>query len=154
MKIQELKDKVADIVDKSLSLVIKYTEYKYLPVNYACIFGHTESEYTELNVTASQLGEKIKETYSGPIYKIKHISTKAGELKLLKIRKPDPKKKGNAGYANFTLPDFDKFKEDNLNKPNYKLFHREDYEIIGLYVENSDVWIFFANPPLDEQLGV
>lgn len=154
MNITEFKEKVKYIVETSYSQALLNKKHTNLPVNYACIFSHSESEYDELISLASQIGKNIKDTYSGPIFHIKEIETEAGNLKLLKIRQPDSKKEGIIGYADFTVPNFEEFKSQNLSNSKYYLFDRENYEIIGLDTENSDVETYFANPPLDVQLGV
>lgn len=152
MNTNQLKKTIKTIVHTSFKLAVKHTGISDLPVSYACVFSKSEDEFQELLALVSRFGKEIQDTYSGPIYHIDPIKTKAGLLKLVKIRKPDEKVKHMLGYADFTLPDYELFKNQHIDKPNYHVFDREKYEVLELKVENSDVGVFFANPPLDKQL--
>jgi len=153
MKINTLIKQVQNIVIEAKKLKDKHIDYKDIPVNYACIFSQNEDEFVELNKVTEKIGKVIKETSSGFLYQIKPIETVAGELQLLKIRIPDltrPEK----GDADFTVPDFKKFKKDHLDKKGYKLIPKDNFVMIELMDPEFDVRVYFSNPPLDKQFGL
>jgi len=149
----ELMTLVESIVKQSCALKNKYTAEKSAPVNYACIFSHTESEYKSLIEIANSVGKIIKETKTGPLFQIKPLDTVAGKLQLLKIRVPDLTRV-EMGDADFTVPDYIEFKRKCLLKERFKLILREDFEMIELMDSAFNVRAYFSNPPLDQQLNI
>jgi len=90
----------------------------------------------------------------GPVYHIQPIKTVSGNLKLLKIRKPDSTKP-ELGDADFTVGNYSEFKKKHLSKTGFKLIpKREDFEMIELVDSKFDVRAYFSHPPLDKQLGI
>jgi hypothetical protein len=153
MNTVELKNLAIDIVRQACELKNKHTAEINSSVNYACIFAHSETEFEILKNTALQFGNIVKVTPTGPIFHIESLDTVSGKLKLLKIRLPDKNKQG-LGYADFTVSSYQKFKNEYLAQDNFKLITREDYEIIGIIDGKSNVGAYFANPPMDKQLGI
>lgn len=148
-----LKNFVGDLVKKTSVLKDKYTDEKFAPVNYACVFSHSDEEYKILLDLARQLGKIVKETPTGPIFHIHPIDTVSGKLRLLKIRLPY-KNKPELGYADFTAGNYYDFKKKTLPTKFFKLIEREEYEMIELKEPGCDVITYFANPPLDKQLKI
>ena len=144
---------VKKIVKQAEELKDKYTSQKRIPVNYACIFSHSDKEYNELTKEAEKLGFVIKETSTGPLYQVKPIETSAGKLKLLKVRKPY-KNRPERGDADFTLPNYLEFKSKNLSKSEFNLIKRDEFEMMELADPKFDVLAYFSYPTLDEQLGI
>jgi len=154
METNTLTDKVKQIVSSAKDLKDKHiVELKDIPVNYACIFSQNESEYTELDAAAGKMGTIIKNTPSGALYHIEPIDTVAGKLQLLKIRKPDATKP-EKGDADFTVPDFEEFKQKYLNKKGYQLIPKDGFVMIELMDPEFDVRVYFSNPPLDKQFNL
>jgi hypothetical protein len=153
METCELIKQVQYIVEKANQLKNKHIEHKDIPVNYSCIFSQTESEFLELNNLVSRLGKVIKETPSGFLYQINPIETVAGNLQLLKIRKPDVTRQ-EKGDADFTVPNFEVFRKKYLNKKGYKLIPKDGFVMIELIDPEFDVRAYFSNPPLDVQFGL
>ncbi|VVB76179.1 Uncharacterised protein [uncultured archaeon] len=149
----ELTTLVEDIVRQSCALKNKYTSEKSAPVNYACIFSHTKSEYESLIEIANSVGKIIKETKTGPLFQIKPLDTVAGKLQLLKIRAPDLTRT-ERGDADFTVSNYTEFKTKYLLKKGFKLIQREDFEMIELMDSAFNVRAYFSNPPLDQQLNI
>jgi hypothetical protein len=150
---ENLKAYVQEIVREALTLRNKHIEDKDAPVNYACIFSHNKKEYEDLVKTSKKIGTIIKETPTGPLFKIEPLDTVAGELKLLKIRLPDPTRPED-GDADFTIIHYDKFKRKYLSKTCFKVIKRENGEMIELMDSDFNVRAYFSNPPLDKQLGI
>ena len=154
MNINDVYDLVNDIVKKSNDLKNKYTDEISAKVNYACIFCKNDEEfnnYTEM--LKNDNNDIIEDTYSGPLFRLKDIETVAGLLKLLKIRRYDDKHL-ELGDADFTVSDYEEFKNKYIDKSNFKLISGEGYEMIELMEEKNEVRAYFSNPPLDEELGI
>ncbi len=147
-----MKDLVKKIVSDAERLKDKYTDRKSVLVNYACIFCHSEKEQEAFLAEAGKLGNTIMETSTGPIFHVQ-IETVAGKLQLLKIRKPDSSR-AERGDADFTISDFDSFKNEYLKLPNFSLIKREDYEMIELSEPGADVRVYFSSKPLDAELNL
>ena len=139
------------IVSKAKALNESHTDEINLPVNYACIFSQSEPEFNELALIASELGAIVQETAMGPVFKISAIETEAGDLKLLKIRKPDLKRT-EKGDADFTLSNYEKFKTRYLGKSGFNLIKRKEMEMIELSDPKFDVLAYYSHPTLEDAL--
>jgi hypothetical protein len=154
MNVKDLRQFVQEIVKKASSLKNKHTTEKNAPVNYACIFCQSDEQYNILVTVTQKIGKIIEETPKGPLFHIQPLKTVAGNLRLLKIRKPDPTRP-ELGDADFTVENYPEFKKRHLLKTGFKLIpKREDFEMIELVDPKFDVRAYFSNPPLDKQLGV
>lgn len=143
------------IVSKTIELNKTYLPDESVRIDYSAIFCQNTTEYDGFNEKASQIGEIVEDTPTGPLYKFtKPLKTVAGPLWLLKIRKPDITRP-QRGDADFTLDDYYSFKEKYLKyKEHFKLINRENFEMLELRDEKFDVLCYFSNIPLTEQLGI
>jgi hypothetical protein len=148
-----LNQLIQDIVRQSTELKNTHTTAIDALVNYSCIFAHSEEEYQMLDSDAAKMGKVVKETKMGNVYLVEPIQTVAGPLRIVKIRKPDPKRP-ERGDADFTLADYPAFKKEYLNKPGFKLIDRTEMEMIELADEKFDVLVYFSHPTLAEVLGI
>lgn len=147
-------DFIKDIVSKSNDLKNKYTNEKDAKISYACIFCKNDEEYNNyISILKNDNNDIIEDTYSGPLFRIKDLETVSGTLKLVKIRRYDENHL-DLGDSDFKVNDYEKFKNEYANKPNFKLIVREGYEMIELMEEGNEVRVYFSNPPLDEELGI
>lgn len=153
MDTMTLKQLIEEIVKKANDLKNKHTSEKNALVNYACVFAQSEEQHTILLVAAKGIGNVIKETPTGPLFEIQPLNTVAGNLRLLKIRKPDPTRL-ELGDADFAVEDYPEFKRKYLEKPGFKLIQRENFEMIELVDTKFDVRAYFSNPPLNKQLKI
>ena len=154
MNINNLYDLVKDIVKKANELKNKYTKETEAKVNYACIFCKNEEEFNNYIELLKNSGSIIiRDTYSGPLFKLDGINTVSGRLKLLKIRKYD-EKHNDLGDADFTVSDYNVFKKKYINNSNFKLINGNGYEMIELTEDNYDVRCYFSNIPIDIELGI
>jgi len=153
MDTENLKKQVQEIVKKSCELKDKYTGEFNALVNYACIFSQSQEEFETLIKVTNKIGKVVEETPSGPLFHITSINTISGDLKLLKIRKPD-KTKPERGDADFTILNYFDFKDKYLSKEGFKLIERKDFEMIELMNSDFNVRVYFSNPPLDVQLNI
>ncbi len=151
MKTDELTKIAREVVAGARTLSAMHTDQGDAPVNYACIFAQSVDEYDELLATAHQLGSVAENTAMGPVFRIPPISTDAGELSLLKIRKPDPKRP-ERGDADFTVSDYSNFKRTYLGRPGFGIITREDMEMLELIDPKFNVLAYYSNPPLFEVL--
>ncbi len=133
---------------RAVALKNKYTEEYNATAAWACIFSQSEDEYNKLLEEAKKFGNIYKETTNGPILLLNEAM--AGTVKILKVRKPDPTKT-ERGDADFTVIDYNKFKEEYRNKENFKLIPRDTFEMIELTEPKAAVRVYFSNPPIEEQ---
>jgi len=150
---EELQKMIQLIVFQASEMKDKHIAEDDSNVNYAAIFSQSDKEYKDLLEAIKEIGEVILDTKTGPLFKITPLDTVAGDLKLVKIRKPD-KSRSERGDADFTVDDYDKFKKEFLDKEGFKFIEREDFEMIELMDFKFNVRVYFSNPPLDEQLKV
>ncbi len=143
-----IERRAMEIVRKAGDIVRSAMGGEY-PVNYACIFCQSAEEHEFLASVARKKWEVALETSTGPVFRVS-IHTDHGLLELLKIRKPDPKRK-EMGDADFTVPNFEEFKSRFLGKPGFSLIRREKYEMVEL--EGGDVLAYFSHPTLLELLS-
>jgi len=143
------------IIPKTLEMNRLYIPDELVQINYSAIFCKNDAEYKKLNEEASQIGNVVEDTQTGPLYKFhKSLQTLAGPLWLLKIRKPDPTRP-QRGDADFTLKDYYSFKEKySKNKDHFKIIDRGNFEMIELKDKKFRVLSYFSNIPLTLQLGI
>ena len=153
MTIDDLKKLVQEIVAQAHLLCAAHTSEGNAPVNYACIFAHNAAEYEELANMAHQLGPIVQETPMGPVFHIKPLSTSAGVLELLKIRRPDPKRT-EKGDADFTVADYESFKKAYLGRPEFGIIKRPEMEMIELIDPLHDAIAYFSHPTLADVLKI
>ena len=153
MTAEDLKQLIQEIVKKSHELKNKHTAEKNAAVNYVAVFSQNKNEYKEFYGAAKKIGEVIKNTPTGDLFRVNGIDTVAGKLKLVKIRLPDTTRP-ERGDADFTVADYIMFKEKYLPKTGFKLVERKDFEMIELIDPSFNVRAYFSNPPLDLQLGL
>ena len=151
MKIDELKTLVREIVAESSRLSAAHTSEQQVPVNYACVFTQSTAECEEMVKVARQLGQVAQETPTGPLFYIAPLSTVAGTLRLLKIRRPDPKRP-ERGDTDFTVTDYESFKNTHLGKPGFSLIERTDMEMIELIDPSYNVIAYYSYPTLADVL--
>lgn len=153
MELEALKTIVLGIVEEARRLKNRRTDQPTAPVNYACIFSQSLSEYEELLRVTEGVGTIIQDTKAGPVFKIPPVSTSAGELQLLKIRRPDPGRP-ERGDADFTVSDYASFKLKYLSEPGFGLIQRENFEMLELVDPGFNALAYFSHPPLTEQFGL
>jgi hypothetical protein len=153
MNVSELKDLIRKIVERAKTLKDKYTDEVDARVNYACIFTHSDSEYDNLIELISSFGCIAKETPTGPMFHIEPLNTVAGDLIIFKVRKYDDQHK-DLGDADFTVIDFELFKQKYLSNQGFKLISRPNVEMVELMNPEFEVRVYFSNPPADVQLGL
>lgn len=153
MTVESIKNLAREIVAEARKLSTAHTNAGAAPVNYACIFAHSQAEYEEMVTLAGQLGSVVEDTAMGPIFHITPLATEAGILKLLKIRRPDPKRP-QRGYADFTVADYKTFKQAYLGKAGFRLIERPRMEMIELTDEAFDVLAYYSYPSLADVLRI
>jgi hypothetical protein len=143
------------IIPKTLELSQIHIPGEITRINYSAIFCQNDAELERLKKEASQIGDVIEETPTGPLYKFHEpLQTVAGPLWLLKVRKPDPTR-SERGDADFTLTDYNSFKEKYLkDTEHFKVIDRGNFEMIELKDPKFDVISYFSNIPLTVQLGI
>ena len=153
MEITTLMQLIEEIVKKANDLKNKYTSEKNALVNYACIFSQNKEQFNHLLAVAQRIGSVIEETPTGPLYHIQPLKTVAGNLRLLKIRKPDPTRP-ELGDADFTVENYPEFKRKYLSQKGFNLIVRKNFEMIELVDSQFNVRAYFSSLPLNKQFGI
>ncbi|QQG39550.1 MAG: hypothetical protein HYS81_04185 [Candidatus Aenigmatarchaeota archaeon] len=153
MDIVDMKKLIQEIVAQACLLSAKHTSERDAPVNYACIFTQSQSEYEDMLNLARQMGPVVDDTSTGPVFQIVPLSTDAGDLGLLKIRRPDTKRP-ERGDADFTVSNYQAFKKTCLGKPGFALIKRRNMEMLELVDSSFDVIAYYSHPTLAEVLGI
>jgi hypothetical protein len=143
----DLKKLVREIVAEARRLSNAYTSEGNAPVNYACVFAQNEAEFDGLANFARQLGPMVQDTSMGPVFLIAPLQTVAGDLELLKIRRPDAKRL-ERGDADFTVADYESFKKTYLGKPGFGFIKRPEMEMIELIDPSYNAVAYFSYPTL------
>lgn len=151
MNSQDLISLTQKVVADSLKLSLAHVSEPSVKVNYACIFTHDLNEFEEMARLAGKLGKVVQETTTGPVFYISPISTAAGALKILKIRRPDLKRP-ERGDADFTVPDYASFKAKYLGKHGFNVIVRPNMEMMELIDQSYDVLAYYSHPTLAEIL--
>ena len=153
MNTEELKALTQKIVSDARQLNAAHTDQPNAPVNYACIFAQSPTEFEELVGLARQLGPVAHDTATGPVFYIAPLSTEAGMLRILKIRRPDSKRP-ERGDADFTVSDYYTFKKAHLGKTGFNLIERKDMEMLELIDPSFNVLAYYSHPTLAEVLNL
>lgn len=144
---------VIKIIANSKRLKDHYTAETNAPVSYCAIFCRTNEEFNKFTNAAFKHGRLAKDTYTGPVYVVTPISTAAGTLRVVKIRKPDQTRL-ERGDTDFVARDFKKLKFQYLGSKGFKLIKRSNFEMVELMDQEFDSRVYFSNPPVEEHEGV
>ncbi|HCR41963.1 TPA: hypothetical protein DIV45_01190 [Patescibacteria group bacterium] len=150
-QLEKVKNIVKKIVQEAQIIKDKHTDEVGAVVNYACIFAQSQTEYNEMETTLKEWGKAVHETKTGFVYKIPPLETSAGELRLLKLRKPDSSRL-ERGDADFTVSNYPEFKEKYLDKPGFGIIERSEMEIMELKDSDFNILVYFSYPTLEKVL--
>lgn len=151
--VDELINTINYIVRRSAELKNTYTGAVAAPVEFACIFCHNEEEYRAFTREIEALGRVVETTPSGYTYLLsKPIATVAGPLRLVKIRRPDPKmtKRGDADFNT----DYKDFKKRYGRDPKFERVMRPTFEMLRLSDPDFEVMACFSSIPKRKELGI
>ena len=129
---------IKDIVRQANLLKDIYTGEKEIPVNYAAVFSQNDVQYNSLLKAAdkNRQSQVTKTPTTRPLSYIR-LKDRCRPLKIVKIRAPD-RTRPERGDADFTVLDYQKFKEECITKPQFKLIKegglRNDFEPDGSYL--------------------
>lgn len=141
------------IVSRSNELKNKFTDASTAPVEFACIFCQNGKEYEKFTNSIQSLGKIIQNTESGFTYLLNEpIKTVAGPLRLIKIRKPDTRRR-ERGDADFNT-DYINFKREYQKNPKFELVKRRTFEMLRLSDPEYHTMACFSNTPLSKDLGI
>jgi len=150
---KKLLNTITYIVDRSTELKNKFTDKLPAPVEFVCIFCQNEKEYGQFTAAIETLGKIVETTPTGFTYFLdKKICTISGDLKLVKIRKPDINRpeRGDADFKT-NYPDL---KKKYQNNPKFKLIERENFEMLRLSDPNFNVMTCFSDVPKSNNLNI
>jgi len=146
MNENKLKKIVNYIVNQGVEAIKDNTEETVFTIDYLAIFANNDFEYKDLVKFVSSFGKETDASVAktGQTFILdKVIKTSAGDLKYLKIRKPDPTRP-QKGAPDFKINNYNEFKKKYLQKSgNFTLMVRDNFEIIEL--KGVDVLVYFPN---------
>lgn len=135
------------IVSRSVELKNKYTDEVNAKVEFCDIFCRDDNEYKRLTGVINKMGKIVYSVPTGHIYLLKKpISTVAGKLRLVKIRRPDNKLRLR-GDADFDT-DYPRLKQKYQNNSRFELIVRDKFEMLRLSDPDFDVMTCFSNIPV------
>lgn len=141
----KLEQLVNYITDQGIKAIKDNTAENNFEIDYLGIFSRNDSEYQELTDFVCGLGKELDpgRTKTGLTFLLdKSMQTSAGELKYLKIRKPDPTRP-QRGAPDFKVGNYVEFKEKYLKNGNFSLVVRKNFEMLEL--KGVDVLVYFPN---------
>lgn len=142
-----LEKTVIYIVGESVKLKNEYTDEIHAKVEFGDVFARDENEYQQLTDVINKLGTVVFSGPTGNIYSLKNpIETVAGNLYLVKIRKPENKLRFR-GDADFDT-DYPKLKQKYQSNFNFELIVRDKFEMLRLSDPDFDVMTCFSNIPV------
>lgn len=144
---------IVDVVQQAIELRDLHIDAFQGHVSYCCIFCQSELQYHELRTEFENAAKLAKTTETGPVFVCSPIPTAAGELRIIKIRKPDSTRT-ELGDADFATRDYVNFKTAHLGESGFKLIERSDFEMLELVDPDYSVRCYFSNPPVEQHPGV
>lgn len=109
------------------------------------IFARDENDFTQLNLLLGTFGTKVHQKETGSIYKLHEaLPTSFGPLHFIKTRIRDVQKPF-LGAPDFIVQNFAEFKKEFLEKENFTLIERPEYEMIELWDTDYKVLLYFPN---------
>jgi hypothetical protein len=149
---QKLHDLINYIVDQGIKAIRTSTQETDYTLDYLAIFCKNEEEFQDLLKFSKELGSTTDEHLNRTgvtIHLKKPITTKAGALEFLKIRKPDPTRP-QRGAPDFKIKNYQAFKEKYLpTSGSFSLLIRKDFEMIEL--KGVDVLVYFPSKTAKER---
>lgn len=153
MRKEDVITTVQFVVGKSEELKNAHTDAVAAPVEFACVFCQDQEEYRVFTKEIETFGKIVETTPSGYTYLLdKPIVTVAGPLRLVKIRKPDPKMP-QRGDADFNT-DYEGFKKHYGSDPKFERVIRPMFEMLRLSDPDFDVMVCFSSIPKSKELGI
>lgn len=141
------------IVSRSTELKNKYTNATSAIVEFACIFCQNEEEYKQFTNSIETIGKIVERSQSGFTYLLYNpLSTVAGPLRLVKVRKPDPNR-SERGDADFNT-DYKNLKKIYEGDPKFEVIKREKFEMLRLSDPDFNVMACFSSVPKSKELGI
>lgn len=153
MNSNDLLPLATQIVAEANRMRLKHAQHFKGHVGYCCVFAQSPEEYNALDSAARALGKIAQDTPTGFTYLVPGIETDAGRLRILKIRKPDVTRK-ERGDADFSLLDYQSFKDQVLGRPGFSLITRPKTEMIELIDSTFNVRAYFSSPPVETHDGI
>lgn len=144
---------VTYICKHTVELKNTFTDAHDVPIEFACVFCQSEEEYKMFTNAIQTLGKIVERTPSGYTYLLDEpIVTVAGPLRLVKIRRPDPKmlKRGDADFNT----NYEDFKKRYGSDPKFELIKRPAFEMLRLSDPRFDVMACFSSIPKSKELGM
>ncbi|PIY80353.1 MAG: hypothetical protein COY80_03300 [Candidatus Pacebacteria bacterium CG_4_10_14_0_8_um_filter_42_14] len=154
LKQDELSLILNQIVTECIELKNKYvTGGEKMSVDYICVFSQSSQEYQRFLAAAEQIGKRVKETKTGPVFRFNAAHrTPAGDAKILKIREPDITRfqKGDVDFST----NYSGFKNEYGSLNGFSLIVRDNFEMLELKDNHFNVLVYFSSIPPSKLIEV
>jgi hypothetical protein len=155
MKREGIEQIVDYLVRHALEALDRRAEHFGAELDYVAIFSKDDQEFDELVLCVEKLGTEVdyQMRKTGVTFHLAQpIMTEFGDLKLLKIRKPDPTRP-QRGAPDFVIQNYDEFKQKYLyTSGNFTLMFHTHTEMIEL--KGVDVLVYLKSRSLVGELGL
>lgn len=145
---------VNDITIQTQAMLEKHLPNLDSHISYCAIFCRDYNEFELLN--SELLGSSAvlaNDTATGPVYVVNAITTPAGPLRIIKVRRPDPTRR-ERGDSDYAVSAYDELKASLEGVPGHNLIVRDEFEMIELIDDEFDCRVYFSNPPVEDHLGI
>lgn len=148
-----LLERINQIVEQGIDLKNKYLQEENATIDYVAMFTQNSEEYDFYNQELNTIASIVNENTTGITYRLNvALATNAGELYLIKVRKPD-QNKAQLGAPDFKIDNYDNLKEKYLKNPQFGITKASDgTEMVELKDENFNVLVYFPQLTLGEEL--
>lgn len=153
MNKNQLNELINYIVAQGVSAIQSNIPWTDASIDYVAIFSKNDDEFNQLEKIAETLWKEIdKENIkTGRTFLLNEaFHTSAGDLSLLKIRKPDPTRP-QRGAPDFKVQEYQKIKDTYLQSSwNLTLMMRKEYEMVE--IKWVDVLVYLPSQTLSERI--
>lgn len=154
MTSQQCLDILAYIIKQGLSTITSCTSETQPRVDFVNIFSHDDGEFDELLTCLKDLAEPTTTHTEGTgitFYFPDPLSTTAGPLQWVRLRKPDPRRPQRGGL-DFKVENYDAFKKEcfSKNSGDYGLIIRTGFELVE--IKGVDVLVYVPNITMSEMM--
>lgn len=150
---QEMEEIIQYIVRQGVETVQANLGEQVVAIDYLAIFSKDEREYTAIEHLLEPLGSEVdkENTKTGRTFLLNDpIQTPAGNLPVVKIRKPDLTRP-QRGAPDFRVSNYLELKEKFLSSSgNFTLMMRKNYEMIE--VKGVDVLTYIPSKSFAERM--
>lgn len=154
MTSQQCLDILAYIIKQGLTTITSSTSETQPKVDFVNIFSRDEAEFDELLTCLKDIAEPTTTHTEGTgitFHFSDPLSTNAGPLQWVRLRKPDPRRPQRGGL-DFMVENYEAFKTEcfSKNSGDYGLIIRTGFELVE--IKGIDVLVYVPNITMSEMM--